>query len=127
MAMRAGVAVVERLEHDDLVARLAQREQRGGDGLGGAGGHEHLGVGVELEAVEAALVLGDRLPQLGDAEPGRVLVVPAAIAADAARRRAHLGGPVGVGEALAEVDRAGRGGQRRHLGEDRRAEALRLP
>ena len=40
------VGVVVRLEGDDLVARLAQREQRRGDRLGGAGGDEHLGVGV---------------------------------------------------------------------------------
>src|SRR5439155_2468944 len=35
-----------------------------------------------------------------------------------------LGRAVGVGEALAEVDRPGLDGERRHLGEDRRAEAL---
>ena len=35
----------------------------------------------------------------------------------------HRGRPVLVGEALAEVDRAGLDGQRRHLGEDRYSEA----
>ena len=46
-----GVGVVGRLEHDDLVAGLAQGEQGGGDGLGGADGDEHLGLGIEVEAV----------------------------------------------------------------------------
>ena len=41
-----GVRVVVRLQGDDLVARLQQGEQRGGDGLGGARGDQHLGVGV---------------------------------------------------------------------------------
>ena len=40
------------------------------------------------------------------------------------RRVAHLVGTVGVREALAEVHRAGGGGEARHLGEDRRAETL---
>jgi len=39
-------------------------------------------------------------------------------------RLGDLGGSVGVGEPLTEVHRAGAGGERRHLGEDRRAEAL---
>ena len=39
----------------------------------------------------------------------------------------HLGRPVGVGEALAEVDRAGLEGERRHLGEDGRAEPVEPP
>ena len=72
-----GVGVVVRLERDDLVAGLAQREQRGGDRLGRAGGDEHLAVGVELEPVEAPLVRGDRRAQLRDARARRVLVVAA--------------------------------------------------
>src|SRR3712207_7252272 len=36
------VAVVHRLEEDDLVAGLEQREHRGGDRLGGPGGDQHL-------------------------------------------------------------------------------------
>src|SRR5204863_5482602 len=41
-----GVRVVVRLEGDDLVARAGQREQCGGDRLGGPGGDEHLRVRV---------------------------------------------------------------------------------
>ena len=116
-----GVGVVVGLEGHDLVAGLAQREQRGGDRLGGAGGDEDLAVRVELDAVEAALVGGDRGAQLGDAGSGRVLV-------DARAHRLHgrledLGRAVRVREALAEVDRPGPRRQRGHLGEDRRAEA----
>ena len=79
-------------------------------------------VGIDVEAVEAALVLGDRLAQRRDADARRVLVDPAGDVGGGVgeqRRRA-----VGVGEALPEVDRAGAQGQRRHLGEDRRRERL---
>ncbi len=54
------VAVVHRLEHHDLVAGVEHAEQCSGERFGRAGRHEHLGVGVVLESVEAALVLGDR-------------------------------------------------------------------
>ena len=67
-------------------------------------------------------MVGDRVAQLGDADPRRVLVVPGADRGDGGLE--HLRRPVGVGEALPEVDRAGRDRERRHLGEDRGAEAL---
>ena len=118
-----GVGVVVRLEGDDVAPGLAQREQRRGDGLGGARGDEHLGVGVVLERpYHFAWCAAIACAQLGDAEPGRVLVVTGADGGD--RGVEHLGGAVLVGEALAQVDRAGGDGQRRHLGEDRGAEAL---
>ena len=56
--------------------------------------------------------------------PRRVLVLAAAHGGDGGVE--HLAGTVGVGEALTEVDRAGGRGERRHLGEDRGAEALEL-
>ena len=68
------VAVVHRLEDDDLVAVVEQPEQRAGQRLGGAGGDEHLGVGIVLEAVEAPLVAGHGLAQHGQAGSRRVLV-----------------------------------------------------
>ena len=118
-----GVRVVVRLERDDLVARLAQREQRGGDRLGRAGGDEHLGVGVVVEAVEAlAGARRSRARSSGMPMPGGYWLWPARIAATAASSTSA--GPSVSGKPWPEVDRAGRDGQRRHLGEDRRAEAL---
>ena len=49
-----GVGVVVRLERHDLVAGLAQREERRGDRLGRARGDEHLGVGIEARARTSA-------------------------------------------------------------------------
>ena len=117
-----GVGVVVGLERDGLVARLQERDQRGGDRLGGARGDQDLTVRVDVQAVEALLVGGDRVPQLGNARARGVLVAPPF--QDRRRGRGgDLGRAVGVREALAEVDRPGRQGQRRHLGEDRRAHA----
>ena len=113
------VGVVVGLEHDDLVARVDQAQQRGGDRLGAPGGHDHLAVRVELEAVVPLLVPGDRLPELGTPGPGAYWLC--AVLQRPHRLRDHLRRPVPVGEPLAEVDRAGPHRQRRHLGEDRRA------
>ena len=64
-----GVRVVVRLERDDLVARLAQREQRRGDRLGRARGDEHLGVGVVARApYHCAWCAAIACAQLGDAD-----------------------------------------------------------
>lgn len=79
---------------------------------------EDLAVRVERQAVAVLLVGGDRGAQLGDAGARRVLVA-AAVAQRPYGRLADLLGAVRVGEALAEVDRAGRRGQRGHLREDR--------
>ena len=117
-----GVGVVVGLEGDDLVARLAQAEHGGGDGLGGPHGDDDLGVGVVLQPVPAALVLGDGLAQRRQARARRVLVVPGPDGGDGGL--GHLRRPVGVGEALAEVDRPRAGGQDRHLVEDRGGEGL---
>ena len=119
-----GVGVVIGLEGDDLVARLAQPEHGGGDRLRGAHGDDDLGVGVVVEAVPAALMLGDRLAQRRQARPRRVLVVPGPDGGDG--RLGHLRRPVGVGEALAEIDRPRPGGQDRHLVEDRGGERLEM-
>ncbi len=57
------VAVVHRLEHDDLVARVEHAEQRSGKGLRGSGGDHDLARRVEFDAVEPPLVIGDRAAQ----------------------------------------------------------------
>ncbi len=116
-----GVRVVVRLEGDDLVARFDEGEERRGDRLGRSRRDEHLGAGVQRDAVEAVLVGGDRLTQFGNAGARRVLVA-APFADRADRRLADLLGAVRVGEALAQVDRSRTGGEGGHLGEDRRAE-----
>ena len=120
-----GVGVVHRLEHDDLVAGLAQRQHGGGDGLRGPDGDEHIGLGMQVQAVPGALVGRHGLAQLGDAVARRVLVPP--FPDGGHRHLAQLFGPVGVGEALAEVDRARRRRQLGHGGEDRGGEGLQPP
>ena len=71
---------------------------------------------VDVEPVEPLLVLGDRLAQIRDAAPGRVLVHP--VGDRLPGRLEHLGRSVLVGEALTEVDRAGSRREGAHLGED---------
>ena len=111
-----GVGVVERFDQQHLGARLDQADHGRRDGLGGAHGDQHLGVGVVGDA-EVPLALGrDRLAQRLDARPRWVLV-------DAVGDRVlgglqHRGGTVLVGKALPQIHRPEAGGQRRHLGED---------
>jgi len=71
-------------------------------------------------------VRGDGLAQLGDTRPRRVLVTPAG-QHSVGRQPGQFGRTVGVRETLAQVDGAGGGGQRRHLGEDRGAHAVQAP
>ena len=75
--------------------------------------------GENVEPVPGRLVGGDGGPQLGHALARRVLVAPGQHGLG--RDAGQLGRPVGVGEALAQVDRVGGGGQFGHLGEDRGA------
>ena len=114
------VGVVERLEGEDLVARADEREQGGGDGLGGAGGDDDLGLRVRFQAVEALLVEGDRLAQLQDALAGGVLV--GAGGDGGLRGGLDLHRAVLVREALAQVDGAGLEREGGHFLEDRDAE-----
>src|SRR5262249_19730224 len=87
-----------------------------------SGRDKHLAIGVDVEVVEPALVRGDRLSQLRNAGARRVLITPSGhdrvsgCPGDLARA-------VGVGKALAQVDRAGGDGQFRHLGENRGPQA----
>ena len=115
-----GVGVVRRFEHHHLVARLAERQERGGDGLGGAGGHQHLVLGGEFEAVPGRLVRRDGGPQLGHALTRGVLVAPGCDGRG--RHLRQLGRTVGVGKSLTEVEGSGGYGQLGHFREDRRRE-----
>ena len=63
-----GVGVVERLDQQHLRAGFDEPEDRRGDGLGGADGHQHLGVRVVLGAEVALALRGDRLAQRRDAQ-----------------------------------------------------------
>ena len=75
---RRHVAVVRRLEHDDFVARLNEREHRRHDGLRCACRDRDLGVGVVAVAVQRRVLAGNRRAQRRDARHRRVLVVTAA-------------------------------------------------
>ena len=78
------------------------REHGRGDRLGGAGRHQHFGVGVELEIVEPPLMFGNRKTQFRDADPRRILIAPGPDRID----RCLLDDirTVDIGKALPEVD-----------------------
>ena len=118
------VAVVHRLEQNDLVATVEHPEQCPSEGLGCAGGDEHLRVGVVVEPVEALLMLRDRLPQHGHTRAGWILIDAGPDRLDGGVE--DLDRTIGIGETLTQVDRTGLHGQRRHLGEDGGAESGQL-
>ena len=68
-----------------------------------------------------AVVIGNGAAQFGDAGHRRILVV--AGQQRVCRRCQHILRPAAVGEALPQVDGAGRPGARRHGFEDRRRQA----
>ncbi len=106
------IRIVERLDQHHLIARRDQPEAGCGEGLGGAGGDQHLGLPVEIEPVMAPIVPGHRLPQRRQSLHRRVLVGTGE--AGGGGRLAHGDGAVFVREALAEVDRAVLAGERAH-------------
>ena len=114
------VGVVQRLDQHHLVARVEQRHQAGGDRLGGAGGHHHLG----CRGRPAARRSGHwRRPPPGAVPAGRSSAGTgcARPAAPRRRRAPRPPGPSVSGKPLAEIDRAMPGGERRHDGEDGRS------
>ena len=120
------VVLVERLEHDDLVARVEETEHRRDHRLGRAAGDGHLGLRVDrVPARELARGRrGDRVAQRL-AAPGDGVLVDVGI--DRGRDgRLQLGRAGEVGKALREADRAGRHGQAVHLPDDRFGEPVRL-
>ncbi len=72
----AGVLVVVRGRSQRLVTRIEQRHQHRHQRFLCAGGHQHLAVGINGDAVFRAQLLGDGRAQFGDARPGRVLHSP---------------------------------------------------
>ena len=116
------VGVVVRLEEDDLVARVADALDRREDRLGRARGHRDLRVGRVVEPPVAPVLRREGPVELGIAGHARVLAVARPDRGD--RRLLRELRPVEVRKALGEIDRAVLVRQARHLGEDRRAEAV---
>ena len=114
------VAVVARVEHDHLVAGADEGEHGGEDRLRRAGGDGDLARRVVAMAVERLDLGGDALAQERHAGHRRVLVEAAAHRrVDGVDQRRVA---VEIGEALAEIDGAVLQRQRRHHGEDGRAD-----
>ena len=119
------VVLVERLEHDDLVARVEQAEHRRDHSLGRAAHHRDLGIRVRLPArVEAGGLGGDGPAERRRAGDDRVLV-------DVGKERGRgrlleLGRGREVREALGQADGTGLHRQAVHLADDGLGEALGL-
>ena len=114
------VGVVAGLQHDDLVARMHDRRDRGEDRLGAARGDRHLGVGIVGGAVIVRVLRGNRLAERRDPLHRRVLVQAAAhVRGDCVDER---GIAVEVREPLRQVHRPDVGRELRHHREDGRAD-----
>ena len=101
---RGRIAVVERLDQDDLVAGIDQGLDGGKDALGGADGDDDLLERIQVTAKERAVDVGNGIDQPGMAGGPRVLVqIPF---------NGFLGGGFDkirsreIGEALPQVDGA---------------------
>ena len=96
------IGIIDRLEHDDFVARLDHGEDRRGQRLGAAGGHHHLGHGIEAQSMPAPVVRGDRLAQFRNPHHRGVLVV--AVHRGVGGGFADVFRPGIVGKTLTEID-----------------------
>ncbi len=118
---RGGIAVIERLDQDHLVAGVDQGLHRGEDALGSAVSHDDVGLRIQFAVKERAVQIGQRLHQIGLPGAAGVLVQ---VRGDGLLRR--LFDEVGrgeVGKALAEIDGVVPVRQSRKLGKHGRAEA----
>ena len=114
------VILIERLEDDDLVTGVDDREQRRDHRFRRSAGDREHRLRIDRHRVEVAVRPGERVAE-GLAAPGdRVLVE---VGVDRALRRLlHLRGRGEVGEALREVDAAVHRVQSGHLADDRLGE-----
>ena len=115
------VVLVPRLEDDDLVAGIDEREEHGGHRFGRAARDGDLAVRIDGHVVPSPVLLGDAEPERRRAPRDRVLVdVPVNRGACGFLHRL---GHREVGEALSEVDRAVLLSDARHLADDGFGEA----
>ena len=119
------VVLVERLEDDDLLARVHHRQHRGDHGLGRAAGHREVPLGVHVHAVERPVAPGERVAQRLGAPGDRVLVDVPADGLDGGLL--DLGGRREVREPLGEVHAAVLHREPGHLADHRLGELRRLP
>jgi hypothetical protein len=98
------VVAVERLEEEDVVARVEQGHGGGVETAGGAGGDEDFGFGVVGEGVVAELLGGDGVAEAGDAVEAGVDVVTVVDGLDGGLL--DRSGDGSVADALGEVDAA---------------------
>ena len=114
------VAVVERLDDDDLVARVDQPHDGAKDRLGGARRDQHAVLRIDLHVVEGGGVAGDAFHQFRDAATRRVLV---ALAGTQGVNRGFddFLRPVKVRSALTQIDSAMFEGEVVDFGENGRA------
>ena len=110
------VAVVARVQHDDLIARPGDGQNGGEQGLGGPGGEGDLGVGIVGVTVAGRDLAGNGLTQGRPAGHGRVLVVAGAHGAADGFDQGRIA--VEVRKALTQVDGTVLCGQGRHGAED---------
>lgn len=120
------VVLVERLEDDDLVARVQEAEHRRDHRLGGTAGDGDLGLGVDLlPAREVARGDGgDGIPErLGAPGDGVLVDVRVDRIGDRSLELRRAGE---VGEPLGQADGTGRDRQPVHLADDRFGESIGL-
>jgi hypothetical protein len=113
---RRRVAVVARIETDDLIAGAHQRGDGGEQRFGGAGGDGHFAAGVRLPAIQLGGFVGDGFAQRRHAGHRRILV--GALGDVPGQAFFQVVRPVEIREALRQVDRLMLLRQRAHLGED---------
>ena len=116
------IVFVKRLEDDDFLARIQDRQQRRQHRLGRAAAHGHVALGIHVHAVELPVLVGDGGSQAGRAPGDGVLVE---VAVDGAMRGLEqLPGRREVRHALGEVHAAQLAHHARHLADDGLGEAL---